>query len=96
MKQTILTALVSTVFTLTLIGLLGQLAPAAIIHWLGGVTHQELDRFRDAPVQELIPCYIWRGTAGSDKVRRLRDGSISLSPRDAAHDEEWQFTLLRK
>ena len=98
MKQTILTAVLSAVFALTLVSLLAKLAPGTIVHWLGGVTKQEIEEFRERTVQEGIPFYIWQGRDGSDNVRRLgsADGAISLAPRNAAQNEFWHVTVLRK
>ena len=98
MKQVTIAALLSTIFTLAVLGLLGRFAPDTIIHCLGGVTHSELRQSLELTIREGAPCYIWQGTDGSDNVRRLgsRDGALSLSSRDAAQNEYWHFTRLDK
>ena len=98
MKQTLLAALLSAVTTLSVIALLGRFSLATMIHFFGGVTYQEFDRFRDVAVQEGIPCCLWQGSDGNSDVRRLGSvgDSVRLSPRGAAQNEYWQFTVLRK
>ena len=77
MRPILLTAIYSSFMTISVIALIGLLAPPFVIHWFGGVTRQEFADFAEHTPGGRAPVHIWQGTDGSDDVRYL--GSVDAS-----------------
>jgi hypothetical protein len=99
MKQTLLTAFISALIAIAVVALIARIAPALVIHGLGGITRAEFEEFREFAVVEGVPCYI--RLSGTDRGGLMthvpaNDDAICMRPIGDAANQIWAFTVLRK